>query len=59
MGTERQDELGRRLHDLRGRLLDLDKNDEMSIDLSRSDIEALCDCIDLALAVRLITVDCR
>lgn len=57
--AERQDELGRGLHGLRKRLDVLDEDGGGTLTLTRADIEALRDCIELALAVRLITVDCR
>lgn len=57
--TDRQDELGRGLHALRTRLDVLDEDGGGTLTLTRGDIEALRDCIELALAVRLITVDFR
>lgn len=56
---EMQERLGVVLHDLRAKLNEL--NDEHGGDLrvTREDCKALRDCIDLALSVRLLTVDYR
>lgn len=56
---ELQSRLGVVLHQLRAKLAELDDEHGGDLRVSREDCEALRDCIDLALAVRLISVDYR
>lgn len=57
--SEQQDRLGFLLPKLRAKLVTLDDERGGNFSVTREDCEALRDCIDLALAVRLISVDYR